>query len=199
MLRWCRGVGVVLTATYALLLGAPAWALDKEPGIEQFFRDKYEFRLGSFLHGVGGREKGYADLNAEFVLPDPWPQSWQPSNPRMRFLLPRPHFGTMVNFNGMTSYVYAGALWTFPLPYNFFIEGFVGGAVHNGVLQDDPNRASLGCRELFHSGGSFGYRFGDRWSAMFTFDHLSNGNAALHACSHNQGLNQYGVRLGYSF
>ena len=83
MLRWCRGVGVILAAAYAILLCAPASAIDREPGVEQFFRDKYEFRLGSFLHGVGSREKGYADLNAEFILPDPWPQSWQPSDPRI--------------------------------------------------------------------------------------------------------------------
>jgi hypothetical protein len=34
---------------------------------------------------------------------------------------------------------------------------------------------------------------------MFTFAHVSNGNAALGACSRNQGLNEYLIRAGYSF
>ncbi len=34
---------------------------------------------------------------------------------------------------------------------------------------------------------------------MFTFDHLSNGKAELNACGPNHGLNEYGLRLGYSF
>jgi hypothetical protein len=34
---------------------------------------------------------------------------------------------------------------------------------------------------------------------MFTFAHVSNGNAVLDACGRNQGLNEYLARVGYSF
>jgi hypothetical protein len=169
---------------------------DSQRGIEKLFRDKYEVRLGAFAHGVGGFESGTTSLNAELVFPDPWRGVVADA---YRVWLPRPHIGGSVNLNGKTSYAYVGGLWTVPLPHNFFAEAFVGGAIHNGSLQGEPGRAALGCRALFHVGGSLGYRLNERWSVMATFDHLSNGNAVLHGCSNNQGLNEYGVRLGYSF
>jgi hypothetical protein len=35
---------------------------------------------------------------------------------------------------------------------------------------------------------------------MFTFDHISNGNQVFGTgCNRNQGLNNYGARIGFSF
>ena len=118
---------------------------------------------------------------------------------RSNGLLPRPHVGAMINTNDKTSYVYVGALWTYDFSNRIFAETFVGGALHNGELNGDSSHAALGCDPLFHVGGSLGYRFTQRWSVMFTFDHISDGNLLLRACPHNQGLNEYGLRLGYSF
>src|SRR5581483_7130116 len=105
-----------------------------------------------------------------------------------------------------TSYAYVGALWNYEITHNAFIEGFVGGALHNGSLDGDPDpvtanprRSALGCHLLFHSGGNLGYHVDEHWSVMFTFDHLSNGNAVLGACPRNQGLNEYGIRVGYGW
>ena len=195
-------VGRVFAGFVALsvvTVASPLKAADRQAGIENLFREKYEVRIGAFAHGIGGREKGSADINAELILPDFWPKEWFASKPILRALLPRPHVGAMGNFNSRTSYVYAGGLWTLPLPYNFFVEGFVGGSLHNGSKGGDATHVALGCTTLFHSGGSIGYRFNSQWNVTFTFDHLSNGNAVLHACPNNQGLNQYGVRIGYSF
>jgi hypothetical protein len=165
--------------------------------------NSYELRLGGFAHGVGSAEHGTVDLNPEVVFPRlPFGQSnW------WNILVPRPHVGGMVNLEGRTSSVYAGALWTFPLPYHFFAELFFDGEAHNGYLTDaPPGRSSLGCPYLFHDGGSLGYKVSRHWSLMFTFDHQSNGRAVfgtecdgLGSKTPNQGINDYGVRIGYTF
>ena len=114
----------------------------------------------------------------------------------------------MLNLDGRTSSVYAGALWTFPLPHHFFAELFFDGEAHNGYLTPDapPGHSDLGCRYMFHDGGSLGYKFSPRWTLMFTFDHQSNGRDefgtqcdGLGANTPNQGVNDYGLRIGYSF
>jgi hypothetical protein len=157
---------------------------------------RWEVRLGAFAHGVGSIEEGTVALNPELVLPrlpfgqDEW---WA-------ILVPRPHVGGMINVSGKTSYVYGGALWTLPLWYGFFAEGFFGGAVHNGSLLGEPGRVALGCNPVFHVGGSLGYSLSPRWHIMATFDHISNGNSVFGTdCVKNQGLNQWGARLGFSF
>ena len=118
--------------------------------------NRYELRLGAFAHGVGSVENGTVDLNPELVFPRlPFGQSnW------WNILVPRPHVGAMLNLDGRTSSVYAGALWTFPLPHHFFAELFLDGEAHNGYLTDaPPGHSDLGCRYLFHDGGSLGYKF----------------------------------------
>ncbi len=87
-------------------------------------------------------------------------------------------------------------LWTYNVTPRWFVEGFFGGLIHNGNLDDiSDNMNGLGCRWAFHSGGSIGYRLNDRWSVMGTFDHLSNGQL----CSLNKGINDFGLRAAYSF
>ena len=162
------------------------------------FRDRFEFRFGVGMHGVGSVESGSVALNPEIVFPQLRLGDW-PADPRWAFFIPRLHMGGMANLSGRTSYGYLGALWTLELTERFFIEGFLGGAVHDGSLNGSVNQVALGCRVLFHSGGSIGYRITPQWSVMFTFDHLSNGNAVLNGCSRNQGLNEYLLRVGYSF
>jgi hypothetical protein len=163
------------------------------------WRDQWEFRTGAFAHGVGSVEKGPVDFNAEIVLPR-W--NFLNVNSSWDFLVPRLHFGGMLS--SKTSYGYLGGLWNYEITHNLFIEGFVGGAYHNGSLNGDPiggvaQRSALGCRLLFHSGGNLGYHLNEHWSVMATFDHLSNGNAVLGACPRNQGLNEYGLRIGYGW
>jgi lipid A 3-O-deacylase len=164
--------------------------------------NRFEARFGAFAHGIGGAEEGSVDLNGELVSPrlfnfgGPW-----------AFLAPRVHVGGLVNLSGRTSIAYTGLLWTIPVFDRFFVEGFVGPAVHNGELSATATHAGLGCRTLFNAGGSVGYRFSDQWSLMATFDHVSNGKSLFGvdcgtnqaATGSNQGLNNYGVRVGYTF
>jgi lipid A 3-O-deacylase len=109
---------------------------------------RFEARLGAFAHGVGSVEDNTVDLNVELVFPRlPFGQdAW------LSFLVPRPHVGGMVNLSGKTSYVYGGALWTVPLWYGFFAEGFFGGAIHDGSRLGTPTQAALGCNPLFSCG-----------------------------------------------
>jgi hypothetical protein len=152
--------------------------------------ERFEIRGGVFAHAVGSPEAGSADLNLELVAPRFFTVPFLPD-----YLTPRFHIGGIANLAGKTSYIYAGGLWTFNLTPRWFAEGFFGGLVHNGELDDiSTTMNGLGCRWAFHSGGSIGYRVSDRWSVLGTFDHLSN--ATL--CTNNKGINDFGLRLGYS-
>jgi len=165
--------------------------------------DRFDVRLGAFAHGVGSVESGTADINGELVSPripfavnSPW-----------NVLVPRVNIGGQGNLDSRTSFVYTGFVWTFPVFDGFFFEGFVGPAVHNGSLTPTDTKAGLGCPVLFHAGASLGYRFDEHWSVMGTFSHLSNGKTLFGidcgtnqaASGSNQGLNNYGARIGYTF
>ena len=170
-----------------------------------YFYDPYriEIRLGGFLHGVGGAEKGTYDLNPEFVFPriPLFQNQW------WNVFVPRPHVGVLANLEGRTSTFYAGGLWSFPLPFRTFFEIFADGSIHNGVEHNPvPGRSGLGCPALWHVGGSLGYAITDHWTAMFTFDHLSNGHgifgincAGNTGPTPNPGINDYGAKIGYAF
>jgi hypothetical protein len=174
---------------------APATGL-ADPG------DRWEARFGVFAHGVGSAEENTVDLNGEIAtprLPLGVTGFW-------RFLVPRVHVGGFANLSGRTSVLYTGFLWTLPLSERFFVEGFIGPAIHNGSLVPTATHAGLGCHTLFNAGGSIGYRFDQHWSVQATFDHLSNGRELFgincgtnQVVGGNQGLNNYGIRLGYAF
>jgi len=164
--------------------------------------DRWEARFGVFAHGVGSVEQGTIDLNGSIVSPrlSFGATGW------WTFLIPRVEVGGAWNLSNRTSFGYADALWTIPVWDRLFVEGFVGPAVHNGSLTATPTHAGLGCDVLFHAGASVGYRFSGNWSVMATFEHLSNGRTVFgincgtnQGPGTNQGLNNYGVRVGYSF
>lgn len=164
--------------------------------------NRFEARFGAFAHGVGSAEHNTVDLNGEFLTP----RLFAPEGP-WAFLVPRLGAGGLLNLNGRTNVAYAAAVWTIPVFDRYFVEAFVGPAVHDGSLTATATRAGLGCDVLFNAGVSVGYRFNQNWSVMGTFDHLSNGKSLFGidcgtnraATGSNQGLNNYGVRLGYSF
>jgi lipid A 3-O-deacylase len=190
-LAWALGMfGFVHAADLA---SPPAPTITASPG---YSFDRFEMR-GGVLSSVHTPEVGDVNLNDELVLPKFVRVSgWQD------MLIPRLHVGGMGNVSGGTSYAYAGALWTVNFD-RIFVEAFGGGAVHNGPLESpDPlprNQPSLGCRELYHVGANLGYRFDQNWSAMITFDHISNGRGVLSNCPENTGLSLVGLRVGYSF
>jgi hypothetical protein len=82
-----------------------------------------------------------------------------------KFLVPRPQFGAMINTAGKTSYGYAGVVWTLNILPQFFLEPMFGGAVHDGnaTATPVPDENTLGCRVLFHTGLSGGYRLTEHY------------------------------------
>ena len=67
-----------------------------------------------------------------------------------------------------------------------------------------PTLVGLGCPLLFHAGASLGVPITAHWRVLGTFEHLSNGKPFGVDCGTNQregnqGLNNYGVSVGYAF
>jgi lipid A 3-O-deacylase len=156
----------------------------------------FEARLGAFAHGVGSIEKETVTVSVDFVTP----RLLAARNAWWDALVPRAYVGGMINLQGRTSSIHAGARWLFPITDRVFAEGFFGGAVHDGSINGDPTHAALGSRVLFHVGGALGYRFDRNWSGMLMFDHLSNGNRVFGTgFVRNEGINSYGMKFGYAF
>lgn len=206
-MAWLRpAVGADLASPTLPPTPSPVFApqtVNSNDGSPLFDPHSFELRFGALAHGVGGVEQGTYDLSPEIVFPKfsfGQGQWWG-------VLIPRPHVGGLINLEGKTSAVYGGALWTIPLPYRFFAEVFLDGDLHNGYENNPPpGRAGLGCQYLFHDGGNLGYRINEHWSVMFTFDHQSNGHGifgtscdGMGSGTRNPGINDYGMRVGYSF
>jgi lipid A 3-O-deacylase len=143
--------------------------------------------------GPEGRD-GSANLTGEILFAKPFTAS----DLFTSYFIPRPHIGGSLNFDDKTSFGYAGLTWTFDLTPSVFVEGSLGGAIHNGkdhVTDPFAERQALGCSPLFRESGSVGVRLSANWSVMATVEHLSNAGA----CSDNRGLTNIGARVGYSF
>ena len=109
---------------------------------------------------------------------------------------PRPHLGGSVSTAGATSYVYFGLTWTAALSDAVFAGLGLGGAVHDGQLDEtEPHRKRLGSRLLFHAYGELGYRLTATTSVSIFLDHMSNADLARH----NQGMTNIGLRAGLKF
>lgn len=151
-----------------------------------------ELRLGLFAHDPWSPEGGSADLKGQILLAKPLTL-----RPDLDFLAPRPLLGGAINTNGKTSHIHAGLAWGLDLTPKLFIEGSLGGALHNGRVSraPRPNQNALGCRAHFREAATIGYRLTPTWSVMASVEHLSN--AGL--CRANRGLTNFGVMIGYRF
>jgi hypothetical protein len=170
--------------------------------------DSFEARFGAYLHGVGSRENDTYDVSGAFLTP------------RLNFFgvtglwvyaIPRLQIGGNLNTAGLTSFAYLDAVITVPITRWFFFEPFLGGAIHNRGDLGSSTTADLGCTELFHAGVSLGVPIDRHWRVLATFAHVSNGKGIFGTnCgtnqtgmspwgSGNQGLNNYGLSIGYAF
>lgn len=116
---------------------------------------------------------------------------------------PRPQLGfSYATDPDATSQFYLGLEWRTHVAEKLFVAASFGGAIHNGETKFDPiadadrveNTTFLGCRALFRVGADVGYEVTKRVRASVHFDH--NSNAGL--CQVNEGLDNFGVRLGFS-
>ena len=116
-----------------------------------------EFRFGFSAQDPWGPENGSANGTTRLLFAKPF----TPADLFTSYFVPRPHLGGSVNFDGKTSYAYAGLTWSLDITSQFFVEGSVGGAVHNGdthPFATPVDRAALGCSPLFREAGSIGVR-----------------------------------------
>ncbi|XXJ21625.1 acyloxyacyl hydrolase [Desulfovibrio caledoniensis] len=151
-----------------------------------------EIRGGVYDHDVSfwsfHRESG-TDINGEllFVSPSFLEVLWSP----------RPHLGATVNTEGNTSHAYAGLTWELPVfSTGFFVDGNLGLSVNNGRRDtDDPDRKSLGSPVLFRLGAAVGYNLTEKVNVSLQFEHMSNAYLA----NENEGMDNFGLRLGYRF
>ncbi|HJU14927.1 MAG TPA: acyloxyacyl hydrolase [Stellaceae bacterium] len=157
-----------------------------------------ELKLGVLSHDVGflGHhiESG-ADVNVEMLFTPP---------PLLSVIgSPRPMIGADVNTNGKTSDGYFGLTWGIKLIQSLFgwgrgvfLNGGLGGAVHNGFIDTaPPDRKKLGSPVLFHLSAELGLDLTPRTSISVFVDHMSNANLG----SHNAGITNAGARLGFKF
>ena len=150
-----------------------------------------EVDLGVLAHDVpigdDHRENG-VDINAEALFVSP--ALLAPIS------APRPHLGVSVNTIGKNSWVYGGLTWTVPIGDMFFGNLGLGGAIHDGpdssVARD---HVGLGTRVLFHESVELGYRFTPVWNCGVYLEHVSNADLG----SHNPGITDLGLRVGYTF
>lgn len=164
-----------------------------------------EIRIGGSVQDPGsaeGKVPGFstANVNGEILFAKPVVSL----DPFWQAFVPRPTVGGSYNTGGRTSYAYLGGTWSidlFPetLGRRVFLEGFFGGAAHNGYTGpkvDTPyGFNSLGCSPLFREAAALGFRITPQWSVMATVEHMSN--AGL--CGENRGLTNFGGKIGYTF
>ena len=177
----------VAAALFAVALTLPT------PAVAQSGFDVVHSLAGGVLaHDRGAfssNEEDGAAINLEMQFVEPGWDWW-------RYVgSPRPRIGGNINTSGDTSFGYAGLYWDYYLFDEFFIAGGVGGAVHNGEIDEAPGEKELGSRVLFHLAAEVGWRFADRHALSIYADHLSNANLA----DENEGLDNVGVRYHFFF
>ncbi|MDR3514999.1 MAG: acyloxyacyl hydrolase [Azospirillaceae bacterium] len=201
-LKYVLGVlGTVLCAIPALAQEAPAPAPASAPA---WFMPS-EIRGGVLAHDappISDRtpEKGW-DLNLEVLL--------QPLGaPDSLFIFrPRPMIGGTKNFQGKTDFAYFGLTWEFR-PFQdaldiaslspLFLEPSFGLAFddgrQHGTLANDQKL--LGSVWQFRSAIDIGWHLTETWDISAYIDHISNAGIFNKT---NEGLETWGMRVGYNF
>lgn len=110
---------------------------------------------------------------------------------------PRPHLGVTANFVGDTSAAYAGLGFRFYETPQWFVDGLLSVALHDGPLHKDPTACQLnsdcgfGIRVLPRFGLEIGYRVSRSASVSLFFDHMSH---KWVVAGENEGLDHIGLR-----
>jgi hypothetical protein len=197
-----RAVGAAVALPF--LSAAPVRAAEVYGGL---FKHDVTF-LGEFVGlGAAGREGG-TDLHLGL------------RSDRLETLsvLGRPQANVMVslNSNNTSNYVAAGLDWAIPLSRSVYFRPGFGLAYTDGWAGLPPvnapgispaeiqrrlvlynTRIDFGSKVLFNPEVALGVRFNARWAVEFSYTHLSNGQ--IFHTGKNQGLDDAGARLVYSF
>lgn len=110
---------------------------------------------------------------------------------------PRPEIGATINFDGQDSIAHLGLTWQLPVfDTPVYLEGTFGAAVHNGALTGAaPGRKNFGCHINFYERFGVGMHVTESVTATLTYEHTSNNES----CAANDGLSNFGLRVGWKF
>ncbi|SFZ86244.1 Lipid A 3-O-deacylase (PagL) [Devosia enhydra] len=130
-------------------------------------------------------------FEALFRLPDIAAFQWLGS--------PRIELGGVLNLRGRESVAHAGLNWHVPVfETPLFLEMGWGIGIHDAALEGAtaPYR-NVGCNPLVHWSLSAGAEIDPNWSVIARLQHVSH--ALLCGDAPNDGINNFGVSLGYRF
>jgi lipid A 3-O-deacylase len=175
----------------------PLWPGGTERGARASSRGKplggiiSEISIGALVHDEGpfsnSKEDGYdGHIEVRFASPRFLDIIWSPE----------PHIGANINTEGDTSQVFAGLSYEWNLWKGLFAGISVGGALHDGETDSGAlDKKDLGCHLLFRESLTLGWELTEHHKIAAIFDHISNAKI----CSHNEGLENLGVRYSYRF
>jgi hypothetical protein len=116
---------------------------------------------------------------------------------------PQIEFGAHISTIGRASLAHLGLNWRtqlFDTPV--FIDGVFGVAVTNSKLANTtPPERDVGCPGLLYFGADLGYQIDQHWSIMGSIYHASHASLCnlFIPDAKNDGLNGFGVKVGYKF
>lgn len=152
-----------------------------------------ELKLGALAHDVPGLWSGFqvetpaVDGNAEVLFHPIY------SNEISSL---RPAVGATINPNNQTSHGYLDVRWTIAPDPRWYVTFGIGAAYQNGLTDaGNSGRKWLGSHVLFHPTAELGLNLDAHNNVSVYFEHMSNANTQ----SHNEGMDDLGVRYGYRF
>ncbi len=122
---------------------------------------------------------------------------------------PQPYISATPNVSGDTSFAALGLEWRWEFIAGWALTPSFGYAVHDGETKNafangDPRATAFaaehvlyGSRDLFRNAIGLQRELGDKWSAEAYVVHYSHGQ--ILGNGRNQGTDQAGVRIGYTF
>ena len=184
-----RGIILLQIIVLAMVIGlAPALAAE---GIRDSGKT---LAVGVLAHDSGPFSDHHEDgvdlsLEAQFAPLDIWAS-------------PRPHLGITANFQGDTSVIYAGLGFRLRETKQWYVDGLLSVALHDGPLHKDPVGCQLysdcgyGTRFLPRFGLEIGYRLSPATSVSLLFDHMSH---KWLVAGENEGLDHVGLRYLWAY
>lgn len=122
---------------------------------------------------------------------------------------PEPYLVASINTAGDTSFAGFGLEWSWKFAEGWALEPGVGYVIHDGET-DNPyangtpeasafaeDHLLLGSEDLFRTSLGLTKQLAGPWEAQLFYSHLSHGQ--IIGNGRNQGVDQFGVRIGYSF
>lgn len=195
---------IFLTGAVLAALAGPASAADLLLGV---YGHDVTFIGETLGLGAAGREDG---VDLQLGLRSERIESLSPIG------RPQAHAFVSVNSENTSNFVAAGLSWPIAITEKLYFRPGVGLAYTDGETDLPPvnapglspaeiqrrlhlynTRIDFGSKVLFQGELGLGYRFNERWAGEISWVHISNGQ--VFSSGKNQGMDDAGVRLIYSF